>query len=442
MANSWKGTLGFLGLACLAAANGGASLADPPVREEHRLEAGPDKVGAVAISGDGAIVAALGRRSASGGPVSVWRVSTGSPERLRGAFETSARAVALSRDGTLLATAGDDHVALWRLPDGQQVGSVEARRAGQVAFSPSGTLLAITRLGNPFLWDVKDRRIKAVLAPGGGVEAIAFSPNGGLVATASDDGSVVLWNLDGTERARFKMAENLGDHVAVAPDDKLVAALSLGGTQPALIWDRGSGRVRTADTGVRDEGVFSVAFAPSGNLVAGHASGIITVTDPATMRLLARLEGHAQPVAALALSADGRRLASGSWDGTVRLWRAGGTMAAGTVRAGTAAGAAPPTRARAPVRVGDAVPIPRIRHQAQPDYPEGAKKAGAAGVVILDVTLAPEGHVTEAKVIRGVHPELDRAAVEAVKQWLYEPARLDGVAVPVIMTVTVRFARE
>ena len=63
-------------------------------------------------------------------------------------------------------------------------------------------------------------------------------------------------------------------------------------------------------------------------------------------------------------------------------------------------------------------------------------------MVVPELTIAPEGHVVDARVLRGVHPELDQAAVDAVKEWVYEPTIVGGSAVPLLMTVTVRFALE
>jgi protein TonB len=60
------------------------------------------------------------------------------------------------------------------------------------------------------------------------------------------------------------------------------------------------------------------------------------------------------------------------------------------------------------------------------------------GTVILECTIGPDGRVTGVEVKRGA-PLLDGAAREAVRQWVYEPTRINGVPVPVVMTVTVNF---
>jgi protein TonB len=64
--------------------------------------------------------------------------------------------------------------------------------------------------------------------------------------------------------------------------------------------------------------------------------------------------------------------------------------------------------------------------------------ARVQGVVILECTISPQGKVVAVKTVRGV-PMLDEAAIQAVKQWEYTPTLLNGVPVPVIMTVTVNF---
>jgi protein TonB len=73
-----------------------------------------------------------------------------------------------------------------------------------------------------------------------------------------------------------------------------------------------------------------------------------------------------------------------------------------------------------------------------PVYPHTAWRARIAGVVILEATIDAQGRVVNLRVLRSV-PLLDQAAVDAVRQWEFTPTRLNGVAVPVIMTVTVNF---
>jgi protein TonB len=91
-----------------------------------------------------------------------------------------------------------------------------------------------------------------------------------------------------------------------------------------------------------------------------------------------------------------------------------------------------------PVRVGGVIRRPQIVHQVDPVYPPMALAARVQGIVIIEATISAEGAIMDARILRSVHL-LDQAALDAVRQWRYEPSRLNGVAVPVIMTVTVSF---
>jgi protein TonB len=98
---------------------------------------------------------------------------------------------------------------------------------------------------------------------------------------------------------------------------------------------------------------------------------------------------------------------------------------------------APPPPVQA-VRVGGQIKEPKKINNVNPTYPDIAKQARVQGVVILECTISPQGKVTDVKILRGI-PLLDQAAIDAVKQWTYTPTLLNGVPVPVIMTVTVNF---
>jgi periplasmic protein TonB len=92
----------------------------------------------------------------------------------------------------------------------------------------------------------------------------------------------------------------------------------------------------------------------------------------------------------------------------------------------------------APVRVGGTVRTPIKTYDVSPVYPAIAQAARIQGIVIIEATLSEEGRVVNARLLRSV-PLLDQAALEAVRQWVFTPTLLNGVPVPVIMTVTVNF---
>jgi protein TonB len=91
-----------------------------------------------------------------------------------------------------------------------------------------------------------------------------------------------------------------------------------------------------------------------------------------------------------------------------------------------------------PVRVGGTIREPKNIKRVAPVYPPEAQAAGVSGLVILEVLIGGDGRVSDAKVLRSI-PMLDQAAIDAVLQWEYTPTLLNGVPVPVVMTVTVNF---
>lgn len=98
-------------------------------------------------------------------------------------------------------------------------------------------------------------------------------------------------------------------------------------------------------------------------------------------------------------------------------------------------------RPREPFRLGGDIQQPRRLVYVPPVYPEIARQARVSGTVILEAIIDESGVVRDVKVLRSVEL-LDRAAVEAVRKWRYTPTRLNGVAVPIIMTVSVAFSLQ
>lgn len=104
----------------------------------------------------------------------------------------------------------------------------------------------------------------------------------------------------------------------------------------------------------------------------------------------------------------------------------------------TAAPPAPPAPPQGPVRPGGQVRTPAKVHDVAPVYPAIAQAARVEGLVVLEAIIDTDGRVRSVAVLKSV-PLLDAAAQEAVRQWVYTPTLLNGVPVPVVMTVTVMF---
>jgi protein TonB len=100
---------------------------------------------------------------------------------------------------------------------------------------------------------------------------------------------------------------------------------------------------------------------------------------------------------------------------------------------------APPAPApQPPQRLHQGIQAPRKVVDVAPRYPSLARESHVEGVVILDVIIDETGNVTSTRVLRSV-ALLDQAAIDAVRQWKFTPARLNGEVIPIVMTVTVSF---
>jgi len=146
--------------------------------------------------------------------------------------------------------------------------------------------------------------------------------------------------------------------------------------------------------------------------------------------------------APLPSDADGMDGALGGVPGGV----AGGTMGGvlggviGGVRTTAAAPIAPKElRSKAPVRVGGHVRAPQIIRRVEPTYPPLARQTRLQGVVVIDAVLDETGNVVAMKVVSG-HPLLIDAALNAVRQWKYQPTYLNDEPTAVQMNITVTFS--
>ncbi len=192
-----------------------------------------------------------------------------------------------------------------------------------VAFRPQANQLASgSDDGTVILWNLATgRRSRTLGGDGNPISAVAFSPDGKLLASADTGGAVTLWNpATGVRQRIITGAVGQAETVAVSPDGRMLAFA--GDNHTIELWDLAAGKAIGMLRGHTGP-VFDVAFSPSGTTLASASDDqTVIVWNLGTRRAARVLRGRNGSVSAVAFSPDGRNVASGSDGGNVILWSA------------------------------------------------------------------------------------------------------------------------
>lgn len=312
-------------------------------RMVHTFQGRP---GALAFSPDSRHLASKG--PGMGRAIQLWEVQTGRMGQTLGGSVAPPHGLAMSADGGQLASAGGGAIHLWEVASGRVMRTLTGH-AGAVlalAFSSNAARLAsLDNRGTVKLWEIDpERAIHTIQHEGEGeINALALSRDGHLLATgtralnrgrpASGPNNTVTLRNSETGREAFTLTGHTDPVQALAfsPDGGLLASGSGGyavsgeGDNSVRLWETSTGREVHTLVGHKAK-VNAVAFSPDGSLLAsgsghlGPGDNTIRLWETSTGRERRVLEGHTDEVRAVAFSPDGSQLASASRDNTIKLW--------------------------------------------------------------------------------------------------------------------------
>ncbi|MCT7950623.1 hypothetical protein NG798_12550 [Ancylothrix sp. C2] len=280
------------------------------------------------------------------GTVKIWNLAGTELATLKAPEGAGFTSVTFSPDGTFLAAAATtDKVAeappqttakqaimLWKLDKTGKKPPVLVKTLQQsdkvlaLSFSPNQPILAsASEDGTVKLWDRDGQLMETLEGHTDRIWGVRFSPDGQTLATASEDKTVKIWALDGAMTDIFTSHTNRVSSVSFSPDGNTVISASADKT--VKLWNR-AGRVIKTLTGHNDW-VSSVSWSHDGERLASAGAGAEDQTIilwNSQGKRLAILKGHKNWVTSLSWSPDDQMIASGSNDKTIKFWSRGGRL--------------------------------------------------------------------------------------------------------------------
>ena len=215
---------------------------------------------------------------------------------------------------TILFHAGQSQDLPYNLLD------TDRKMASCVAFSPDGRLATASHDGKIYFWNVETKATDNILEDHKEIVlALAFSPDGSLLATAGKDKEVLIWSVaNGVVKYRLKSHTNTVTSLSFSYDGKYLA--SGAADNKVIVWDMTTGTVfKNLDYHKKE--ISTLSFARTSYLLAtGSYDGSVKIFDLQTNELFKQFNPNSGRVRSLAFSPDERLLATGTDDETIKVW--------------------------------------------------------------------------------------------------------------------------
>lgn len=223
-----------------------------------------------------------------------------------------------SRDGRLLKTILGCQPEALSCPTKGHKGEILA-----LSFSQNGKILA-SASGDKMvkLWQRDGSFLRDLERSSGAIRSVCFSRDSQFIATAGNDNTIKIWTVDGLSIAIFKGHGAAVTSVSFAPDSQKLASVSLDAT--VRLWKTGASFVKALRA--HAESIRSTSFSPNGEVLATASADKTIKLWKRDGTLLKTLQGHGEQVLEVTFSPDGQMLASASADRTVKLWALNGTL--------------------------------------------------------------------------------------------------------------------
>ena len=231
------------------------------------------------------------------------------------------RALAFSPDGhTILSAGTDEYVKFWNLENGRMDHWFPSKNA-EAAFLPDGRVVTFgENTAHGRLAEIVDVTTgKSLRTLTNDVTGLAISPNGRWLVTIANQRNVTVWNASNLiEIARFRTPDPVRGRLAISPDGQRVAAV-ISDRELLRIYEVANAG-RPTDAGALGSQVLALAFSPDGRRLAlGMRNSTVRLHDAGTGEALRRFTGHQSEVFAVAWTPRGDLVSAGQ-DNTVRVW--------------------------------------------------------------------------------------------------------------------------